>query len=48
MSVEYIIILCFCCFGLGVGLGLLIPFLFCSLYKRMNNSFGFDIFEDDE
>lgn len=47
MATEYIIAISFCCFGIGVTFGMMVPFIFIKLYNKMTDALDVDIYEDD-
>ena len=48
MSAEYVVLLCLCCFALGTGFGMVIPFIFCALYNKVTSAFYLDHHEDED
>jgi len=46
MSSEYVIAISLCCFGIGVGFGMAVPFVFIALYNKITGAFDLDIFEE--
>ena len=48
MSAEYVVLLCICCFALGTGFGMVIPFIFCALHNKVTSAFDLDLYEDGE
>mgnify|MGYP004716922319 CR=1 FL=1 len=45
--IIYIIAISFCCFGIGVTFGMMVPFIFIKLYNKMTEALDVDIYEDD-
>lgn len=45
MATEYIIGLSLASFGVGVGFGMILPFLLITVYRKLTSAFDIDVAE---